>query len=126
MKQQPWIVIVGLMLVINRAYSSQETNLEVATEMTCEQLLYQATTLYGSLNDIEYAVSFAIEERSAISRLYSASRRDPELLAELKEINLKAARAVAAHRLFQKPKCPIDSDWYDYNPTEVGINSLWD
>ncbi|MEE4283717.1 MAG: hypothetical protein V2I41_17385 [Pseudomonadales bacterium] len=125
MKLLPWIAMITLLSVVGRTHSSVEKNLEVATEMTCEQLLYEATTRYGSITDIEYAVSFALEERDSISDRAGVSDDVSELDAELREINLEIARTIAKHRLFQNQKCPIENDWYHYAPSKIGRNSLW-
>lgn len=121
-----WIATIMLLSVVSTASSSGERNLEVATEMTCEQLMYGATTLYGSITDIEYAVSFALEEKDSISERRKISGDGPESLAELHEINLKISRLIAMHRLFQKPVCPLEGVWHSYKPSKIGRNSLWD
>ncbi len=122
----PRIALTALLSVVGSAHSSVEKNLEVATEMTCEQLLHDATTLYGSITEIEYAISFALEERNWISERAKVSSEDPELRTELHAINLKISRTIAMHRLFQKPTCPVERDWYRYKPIKIGKNSLWD
>ena len=60
----PCALLMTLLSVISTARASVEKNLEVATEMTCEELLYDATTLYGSIAELEFAAFFALEERS--------------------------------------------------------------
>ena len=119
------LAVSTLLLVAGPAYSSVERRLEVATETTCEELLFDATTLYGSIADIEYELSFAIEARISAHDRMSGVARDQELLAELNSLNLRIARVVAMHRLFQKPKCPIEKDWYSYKSIRKLRVDLW-
>lgn len=126
MRSTVLIATIPMLLIMCSAHPSVEKDLKIATEMTCERLLYDAVTLHGSLTDIEYAVSFALEEKSSIYERGKASGDSPKRLAELRQVNLQIARAIAMHRLFQIPKCPIERDWYQYKPSKIGRNSLWD
>ena len=93
--------------------------------MKCEALLYDATTLHGSIIDIEHAISFALEARSSIRERRAILGDDWELYAEAYANYLRIGRILAMHTLFQKPKCPIEKDWYRYKPSKIGILGRW-
>lgn len=104
-------ILFSVVVPLTPALSSQERNVEIATGMSCEELLGSAKTQYGSLVDIEYAIAFAWEDREIINRKRLAVGGSEELSKRSGEASLKIARLVAMHRLFQTPKCPMNDDW---------------
>ena len=119
------LLVTVAFLVPVCAFASGETDLGKATEMSCDQLLHDTTTLFGTLIEIEYAMSFALEERTSLSARAKLSE-SRESMYDLRRANyLKIYRLIAMHHLFQEPTCPISKYWYRYRPTSVGKNSLW-
>jgi len=127
MKILKTLATVSIVFAISLANASQERDLGVATATTCEQLLSDVSTQFGSLVDIEYAISFSIEERGIIQDLRRGNERTDYLGEELGETNLRIARLLAMHHLFQVPTCPIASDWWSYKPKVLKLkDSLWE
>jgi len=117
--------ISQVLLGTNFAIASHETDLAKATGVSCEALLHDATNQFGSLVEIEYAISFNAEARWANYESRDTGREE-ERRAELAELNRTASKLAAMHRLFQERSCPIAKDWHSYQPKTLKMNeSLW-
>ena len=127
MKILKTLATISIVFAISLSNASQERDLGRATATTCEKLLSDASTQFGSLADIEYAISFSIEDRWIIQDLRRGNEKTDYLSEELRETNLRIARLTAMHYLFQVPTCPIASNWWSYKPKVLKLkDSLWE
>lgn len=120
------IASASLLSAVIAAHPSGERNLEIATESTCEQLLFDATTLHGSITDIENALAYALEQKSWIIEQREIADANSTPTTDLHEINVAISRILAMHRLFLTQECPIEDGWWTFRPSTPRVNSLWD
>lgn len=104
--------LVAAIVLFQNANGSQETNVEIATGLSCENLLATTKARYGSLVDIEFEFAFAFEELYIISYLRGGKGTTEQLENRTFENQQRISRLGAMHTLFQNPKCPIQKDWY--------------
>jgi len=129
MKERSWVIASSILVVVatltTPAHSSHEKNVEVATGIACEELLATAKAKFGVLVEIEHAIAFAFEERRPFLGTTPSSSLDPEFSEQRRTLTNKITRLVAMHRLFQNPQCPIDKDWYRYEPKIFKVEDWW-